>query len=507
MKPSQSNSGSISRSPEPLVFDVETDKDGKLLFCGVYNGKRVRYFYDKRSFWDFVMLTKPGSVYAYNLEFDFFKIWDQATVKFWSYYNSAGLSFIRVGNCYFKDLWAHLPIGLKKIGKIMGLEKKVIDYKTMGLTKKALDYNKRDLEITWRLLRVLTKIYQKFGGRKVKASTGGNAFEIFTHNYYCERFRKIPSWALEDWRLTYKGGFVNAFQKGTFNRGPFYKIDVNSLFPFSMYFRYPVPYIFYLSATPDTPFWIAKRGESVIDYYQCDGVPPEADFFYCFPVTWFPFRQYLKLFYKKKQEAKNPLEREVYKRLLNSLYGKFAAKGNNMVLSTQPMKGAHFVEEIQPGLFRNLLEMPPGYWVNIIYSSITTSRANFYMNRMVNYIQNRGLTVYYQDTDGLIVSGDLDRIKDIISSTTLGLFKVEGIAKSIEILGKKMYRFGDDYKCKGVPEPYRKEFFESGQVKMKRMVKYRDSLRRGLETGTWEEICKHNVVNRSEQQQPLNIGA
>ena len=331
----------------------------------------------------------------------------------------------------------------------------------MKYGKQLINYNRRDCEITYKIVLTLYDIYIQEGSKKVKSTTGSQAMNIFLRRFFCQNFYKIPLKVLSIWRKCYSGGLVKCYLKGLF-KGMFYKIDINSLYPFIMRMSLPYPY----------------------EYIKVNSLSKK-----------YSYSKYLLVL--KKNNKATGLVKEIYKKLLNSLYGKFGQRFELDVVSNYAFRKMtwYYEEQIKGDLYRRKYIRTKGkFWVNVVWSLFITAKARKYMRNLKRYVVRRGLKVYYLDTDCFIVSGNIKNIANIIDKDKLGLFKIEGTARIIDIRGKKFYRFGKGYKCKGVPAKFRKRFFNDGKVKFNKMVKYKEGLTRGLRIGSWVATKK---VNRS----------
>ena len=486
-----------------IVIDVETDNKANLILIGTMNNGRYKPFYNAATFWKYVKRSGITQIYAHNLEYDFFKLYEYLPfLKFCCYYSSAGLSYVQVGNIFLKETYNHLAYSLKNIGKIKKIKKIEPKYdKITKLTPYVQKCNKNHCRITYEIVKLLASVYRTEGSQRVKSTVGSQALEIYTKRFKCCNLLKLNEVVINHWRKGYKGGWCECFKKGAYGHTTFYKIDINSLYPFVMRYSYPYPYTFKVKKElteheRTTKFWLGVNDETCINSIEHRN--ETADFYYVFTKRIYPFKLYIDYFYDKKRKAAG-LKREIYKKLLNSLYGKFGQRCEVDVVSNYNYKKQEHIfyqEQIIGDLYRIKFDAGGKFWVNVIWSLFTTARARFYMVRMKEYIERQGLTVYYTDTDSFIVSGDMKRISSIISEDRIGLFKLEAETDLIDIRGKKFYRFGSVYKCKGVPAKYRKKFFKTGKVTFKKMVRYKEALMRNLRVGTFIDYKKSNIKNK-----------
>lgn len=499
---------------DKIVLDTETDNKANLILIGImyyiyflkfFKIRKYKYFLKVDSFLLFLKEKGIKEVWCLNVEFDFFKIWEnKKDLKFTAYYSSAGLSYVQQGRIYWKDIHNHFSFSLAKLGSIINIPKGEINYrKIKEVNKKLLDYNKIDCLITFEVLKELGKIEKEEGLKNIPSTIGSSAFKIFNRSFNRLEYGKIQEKVLNEWRWGYFGGWVEPFKIGKFTNKKFYQIDVNSLFPFVMKFKFPYPYTFHKTKKKEkllkVPFALGIRKETkeCFNSIEHDLINIGCDYYYIFPLSCFPFYEYIKYFEKKKINAKNLLRRENYKRKSNAGYGKFAQTNEIKTITNRITKKKNLIarEEMLEGLFKETVEVPQKYWVNIVWSLFTTAYAREYMRKMKNYIEKQGLIIYYIDTDGFILSGNIKKINKIIDSKKYGKFKIERKSYSIEIKGKKLYRFGRKYKAKGVPKKYQSRFFRKGSVVYYKMVRLKESFRTGKTFGLWVKTEKRNIEN------------
>jgi hypothetical protein len=136
--------------------------------------------------------------------------------------------------------------------------------------------------------------------------------------------------------------------------------------------------------------------------------------------------------------------------------------------------------------------------------------------KLKKHLLRNNFKVYYIDTDAFIISGDIEKIKLLINKNKLGLFKLEDLSNSIDIRGKKMYRFGEVsrcvreckdcklkeciFKCKGVPRMYRKQFFNDGYVQFKKMVRFKEAYIQNRKMGAMVKTRKKDKIREDNKQ-------
>lgn len=218
---------------------------------------------------------------------------------------------------------------------------------------------------------------------------------------------------------------------------------------------------------------------------------PEMDnaikFGYTFEILWgytFDrgniFNDYVSLLYemRKTYSKKDPMNL-IAKLLLNSLYGKF---GMDDLFSTFDMLDNNLFESIIKNDSVNVLDVIPisddikmvesisvkkvdnnlinpenqVHNVNIAIAAAVTAYARMYMANVMFEIEKLGINIYYKDTDSLYTDKPIP--EHLISSTELGLFKLEYKCNNAIFLAPKVYCLsgidGDSnkflYKVKGL---------------------------------------------------------
>jgi hypothetical protein len=407
----------------------------------------------------------------------------------------------------------HYGDGLKKFGKIIGKEKYDIDYDNIEFNQSLIEYNKRDLELTRDLYFMLEKIYKGYGV-KVKGTISSVSFEIYNYRFFGGKWVKIDDKILREWRQGYKGGWNEVFMLGEYYNDRFYYIDVNSLYPYVM-----------MSDYPDLEWKICKKGDinnDINDKYWL-GVNIDSgqvynniehndivyhnniDYYYIFNKKCYPFRSFIRHFYNKRLNTNNDFEKYIFKRIMNSLYGKFGmSEYYEKIIKckfSDIMRYKNIIgyEEIQKGIYRIKIRDKGKYWNNIIWALFTTAKARKFMRDMYNEFRNKGITIYYVDTDGFIISGDIEKIKDYIGND-IGQFKIQKVAYEINIKGKKLYKFNNEYVVKGVSKENAKEFFENGRVIENKMVRVKTAFNTGVLIGSFKEMEKRNIYNEEWQK-------
>lgn len=511
-----------------IILDIETTQDGDVVLIGIVNDGKYSYFTENKDFWKYIKKNKIKEVWAHTVEFDFLKVVENMDIKYCCHFNTTRLTYVQAGNVFFKDIYCHIAYSLKIIGDLIGLPKFTIDYETIKeVTPELLRYNKRDCMIVYKALVILEKIYKKEGISRVKSTVGSQALKIFLRRYNTFTLKRLKGVDVDTWRYGYKGGMVEAYRKGYFFNDTFYKIDINSMYAKMMSMSYPYPYKFkklknLTNSQRQNCYWLGITEDLSWHATIINSVEHKdftADYYYLFPLKCYPFKEYVDHFYAKKANTKG-FEKEIYKLLLNSLYGKFGQRNETeLVTNFSYKKSKNIISRIPyvNGLYQ--IRMKDNYqkfWVNLIWASFTTAKARQYMVNLKKHLINNNFQVYYIDTDAFIISGNIEKIKNLINKYKLGLFKLEDMSNSIDIRGKKMYRFGEIsrcvreckecklkeciYKCKGVPRLYRKQFFNDGYVQFKKMVRFKEAYIQDRKMGAMVNTHKEDRIRKENDQ-------
>jgi len=129
----------------------------------------------------------------------------------------------------------YTPYPLKKIGKLLGLEKMEVDFDLK-------EYCKRDTEIVLAFVEYLLKFIETHQLGNFQPTIASQSFTAFRHRFMKhEIYIHADEKAIELERLSYKGGRCEAWFIGKWKGGKVYKLDINSMYPFVMKtHEYPV---------------------------------------------------------------------------------------------------------------------------------------------------------------------------------------------------------------------------------------------------------------------------
>lgn len=303
-------------------------------------------------------------------------------------------------------------------------------------------------------------------------------------------------------REAYRGGRTECFKVGRFAEGPYYKLDVNSMYPFCMWaYEYPNdlrhhetdPCLFYLNTslerygliarveieTPEPWFPVTAWGRNVYPIGRFWTVLTTRELELALERGWVRdvaeyaryamrplFTRYVDYFYPQKvafDHEGSLLERAVIKLMLNSLHGKLAQRG----------RSEEVIGECDEAIARSELCYNPGtnetYEIRSLAGKVTrVKRAGESFHSMpgvaahvaadarialYTMVQQAGRSnTLYIDTDCLIVNEHgYERLLDTINPSQLGALKVEQVADWVEIRAPKDYSMGGEEKHKGIP--------------------------------------------------------
>jgi len=532
-----------------LFFDTETTEEN------MGNGERkqvlrlgwvVRVYRDKREnklrerwcefrtvkeFWDFVeeSVIEKGKLwcFAHNLDFDFrvlqgFKVLKERGWEIQTFiYDSKNiiLSFRKDDKTLlFLDTFNYFKGSVKKMGEAVGLPKLEVDFTTVS-DKELSIYCKRDVEIIKEFVMRLVDFVEKENLGSLQKTLASQAFTAFRHRFMKHSiFIHNNVEVIELERESYRGGRTEAFYIGRLPKGKYYKLDVNSMYPFVMRERlYPTKLIkleihptlsglmralkrffviAHLRVRVDKPC-VCVKGERLIfpigefDAFLCS---PEIElvlkhgeilkvYKYAIYEQASIFKEYVDFFYTLKEKYAregNSAFKQIAKLFLNSLYGKFGQRTRlfDKIGECEHEDGYEVVFDMETGERITYRFLNGEIWVEskdyvegensfVAIASAVCAYARCYLWSL---IEEAGLeNVFYCDTDSLIVNEEgYERLRDYLDDYKLGYLKCEGVAEEVVIRNAKDYTFGEEVKRKGVkkdaveiaPNIFKQEQFE-----------------------------------------------
>jgi len=534
----------IKLKKEILVFDTEDDTRGNMLLCDFFDGQNHFTFYNQSDVFNFLSKHQFSFIWAHNLEYDLNNIFSGEFEKYLirKYFGARLISAqCELYHLRFYDFFNHYKSSLETIGKKFGIEKIAYDFNGKYDKQKLTSHCQQDTFILWTALNNLIKFYEHYN-TGIKSTAPSNALNIFISNFLDSKDDIIIGQTHYDREYitdAYYGGRVEAFDFNEHEK--VFKYDINSSYPFAMLNELPDIH----SVENNTEFDLNKFGVAKVkielfeNYYG--GLPYRKKYGtktqkIIFPIgifesSWtypelryiienrlgkilevisfvqfgkgFPYlKKYAETFFNLKKESKT-VEREFFKILLNSLYGKFAEKGVIQIYKhylsvkdSEKSKVKYVMDNIA------VLEYHFGYskYSNIIWSAYITGYARIYLfDLMLKYFP------IYVDTDSLFC---LSKIGDDIVNENIGGLKFEGV-ESCQIFGNKMYRFGNHYVCKGIPKEFAKSALESGNVTYKKPIRFRESNRRvdKKPANYWIEYTKNISMNYDKRKVLKNLNS
>jgi len=386
-------------------------------------------------------------------------------------------------------------------GEVIGVPKMDVDPLTAD-RESVREYCKRDVQILYEL----SKWYYSFIDEHDLGSWGitlpSQAFLGYRH-----RFMDYDIYIHDNWdvlsleRQSYHGGRTECFQVGEFSPGPFYKLDVNSMYPWAMWsFEYPTSlrgtgrdmtlknlryFLSKYAVIAEVSLWIDKPyfpstqdGRIVYRVGSFDTVLSTPELKIALEKGWIEkvhsaswytkapiFREFVNYFYplKFRYKAKGSLvQAELAKLILNSLYGKFGQRSTTMTS----------MGECDPWTFKVVHVYSPklGKWGKEYYlggkiwwserggesyhsfpaiAAHVAANCRIYLYKLVESIGREN--VYYVDTDSLICTEEgYQVLEPFIRPGELGNLKLEKAAQYLRINAPKDYALDEEVRIKGV---------------------------------------------------------
>jgi len=393
--------------------------------------------------------------------------------------------------------------------------------------KKLFAYCQRDVEVIETFIINLIQFLHINKLGSLKSTLASTAFQI-----YRTRFITSPVYYHNDKTLlayerkAYKGGRVDCLRIGRLKSETYYYIDVNSMYPYVMSnFKLPtkplLSTIISQVESDDTLGYLGAIGiDEISNYTQSKYVIADVLVSHnhdigvygvktpdklLFPIGEFRevlhneelklaisnnevkeifnvvvydsascLSSYSNYFYGLKRNADNPIDREMAKLFMNSLYGRFALRKYSTEIIDLTETGFYnqddsdlgeFIEHYKEGgigkvkhyykwydsLFRSLAdEFDPVKNTNVALAGSVTANARLLLYR---YIQIAGVNnTFYCDTDSLFVNEEgYQNLSPYLDEKALGMLKLESKSNRVVILAPKNYIFGDKRKSKGIP--------------------------------------------------------
>ncbi|MEM2991437.1 MAG: DNA polymerase [Halobacteria archaeon] len=389
---------------------------------------------------------------------------------------------------------------LATLAKSVGLEK--FELPPQNASREIWDrYTRNDVQILVDIILSLRKFIRQHKLGTFQVSAASQAMNSFRH-----RFMHHPILVHDNEdvlrleRNAYFGGRTEAYYIGE-QVGNFYLLDVNSMYPSVMRYRYyPIRLVSYVRDTSVSLLQLTLKHHVCIAHVvlrtNSPYYPKRINDHLVFPVGEFEtyladaelrvaidnhhvrevlelatyesahiFDDYVNFFYdlKRKYSSENNLAYTyLCKLMLNSLYGKFGQKHHvwETVDISEPPLADEWLEQdgddapvvhyrMRFGLVQRQAKDDETENSIPAISACVTSAARV---RLLHFIQLAGWEhVYYVDTDSLLVDdAGYERLKMYINSSKLGWLKLEKYFNHIKIYSPKDYVFDNVVKRKGI---------------------------------------------------------
>lgn len=506
-------------------YDVETvsKDDPTFRLIGFYHDDTYLCFRDMKKFLEYVIQPEFDGYrfFAhYGGKFDIGYVWEAVRKHYpdlsFSFYCSGGavIAFsLKSGGCEwrFTDSYRLMDRSLKTLTREFN-----VTHKKTPLAPDDWRYNRNDC---LGLHEVLTAFFDEFN--VCSETVASHALRVF-RTFHLDREIKAISPGIEAYvRKAYYGGRCEVYR---YDEADLHKYDVNSLYPTAMLGPVPVEYIGMSKKVPDDDCEIGFY-HAEIDYPETY-VPALA---YRVGKLFFPigkmsgywtsmeirqavadgaavkirsgilfraepiFAGYVMDLHTKKQKAEeehNQGRRYIYKKLLNSLYGKFGQRRIRRAYALDPGTSRMLNVPGYPKVYP-LVHNPQvvWYWTQSLSRHIlphiaaaVTARA-----RMIQlaYLRMPG-RIWYTDTDSLFTDDWIGR------GTELGEMKYEG-SGLFRAWNLKEYSFAGEISLKGVPltkldeasgekirdESIARRYLEGWELQLQRNIGFMEAIRAG----------------------------
>ena len=486
------------------VLDTEDDSDGNIKMVNFFDGVNHFSFVNDDSLqlkydtWNFIEdnFSRDGAnIFCVNLHYDLNNVYGEVWKEWENIFSGSILLHTKLNSqieddkhrskVNFYESMGQIPMGVKDMGDSIGIKK--LD---PGGSRINLKYCRRDCEITYKSLK---KIFDFDRENKIEfaMSMPGKSLKYFRTHCLTTSIKQRQ---FTEFRPAYRGGRVEIFKYGKQKDINVY--DINSLYPYVMKnYSYPNPrdaqktdqisnfgiyyvklkikddtYIPYLGKVvnkkyvfPVGEFFGLYTGFELIkahDYGQIENIELIEGF--KFGNVGSVFTDFVDKFYSLRlQNSGSELLNKYTKRIMNSLYGKWAQ--GNKSLKYDP----------QENIISECYDKFPKH-SNFIWSIFITAYAR---DELFNYLNTYNKNVVYCDTDSIHLNNSIE----ITTGKDLGNMKHEGFFKSGNYIQPKVYSLEDGkqpdkFVAKGVKSESKKEYIKTGKATFKRPVKIREFL-------------------------------
>lgn len=477
-----------------LALDTEDDSNGEVTWINFYDGKRHRSFSGRehRKAWQYLQDRAPILVFACNMEYDLVNLYGDWVDKLTTLqYTNSG--FFRATATYapvqFYDTLRHWPgVSVKRMGEFLGIKKLPFD-------PDSLEYCRLDTRIVWEFVAGMLERYD--GLRlSLKSTLPSMAFQFWKKHYSGPS--GLPHAMNTEFRDGYYGGRVECFYLGNFT-SEVRHYDFTSLYPAVMTSNFPHPSWWRWTTKPDwerdgmvwcllrvpefliPPLPVRENGELLFPTGRIYGawtyeevrnamlagvVIEQVRGAYEFRETCSPFYDYIHRCTREKDRSEG-IDREFWKLLMNSLYGKF---GQESALTILKDGREHTFTPNQPD------------HVNVLWAAMITARARVKLWRAMLEAN----PLYYCDTDSLFTE------RPLTTGGGLGMLREVATYRGGEFFGNKCYVVEGKATAKGIPKPREEgdgdfplQFLYAGRTLFRKPARLREARKQGLVPNKW----------------------
>ena len=477
------------------------------------------------------------------------------TAMFRLKHNNYTIEFVNIQN-YFN-------MSVKNIGQSIGLQKLDVDFNTVN-DKDLLTYCRRDVEIIFKAFRDFYLFIRDNKLGSIPRTLPGVAYSCYLYSFIPRQLNvHVDYRVLELERKAYSGGRCECFFIGRPRKGIYYKVDINSMYPYIMKVNdFPVKLI---QVGYDVLLPVILKAAPLYCYVaECEIETNEPVYAYhnngklIFPTGRFKvflttpsllsgikkghvkkvtmlacykkaniFNGFVNYFYNKRLEFKandNVAFGYVCKLILNSLYGKFGQRKSRVVYEGRNETSKDFREVIIDAQTHKVTthqiffghetfiaqgEDEAANSMPAIAAHIT-DHARLYLWQLIKRAGFKNC--FYCDTDSVILNkSGMKNLIPKIKPDKLGMLKIEGDETLVEIRGAKNYTFGCDDIMKGIPKNAKQnkdgsftyEFFPGMVTELRRGIKedYRIETQTKRLTGLYDK----GIVTRSGRVKPFHL--
>lgn len=395
------------------------------------------------------------------------------------------------------NIW-RMPLAY--LGQEIGLDKLEMPDNN-DLTIEWESYGKRDVEILRAACIKWWAFLQENDFGSFAPTLAGQSMRAYRHKYMKHRiFIDSNDKALRLTREGYYGGRVECFRIGKY-KGPISSLDVNSMYPFVMACnKFPCKLISHtrFATVRDLRDWTTRysvtarvllrtarpfaavrhNNKLVFPVGEFEAILSTPEIIYALTYAEilavhecavyeqeYLFTDMVYDLYRRKQDAKRAgatVDEFLYKKLLNSFYGKWGQSGGKWIEeeNIEDLSAKRWVEYdydtgrvIHHRQLGGLKQVKEDYGESResfpAIAAHVTAYARLHLWRIIERADPDN--VYYCDTDCIVVNqAGRDNCTSDMDEYRLGALKVAGEYDEIEIWGNKDYRFGSKEKHKGV---------------------------------------------------------